>query len=249
MTRSMSVAQIARLAKVTVQAVYKWISEGPEALRAKLGDLSDGARFDLEEVQALLRSCGRESLADLLEELALAQSFVPTDPPPAFSGDALVIPKDRTALMRKRGPHAWISLESLTRDAEHMKRVFNALYASGALIRKIEGVPFVALDSVPDEVLKPYVSRLIPEILNLRLYYQESCDRSGELWVRADDMALALGWSRALVRSRGWMTPWHSRQSTESGRPKCLEYELSSLPEDLHDPILRFLMERERKAS
>jgi len=241
MTRSFSVSELAKLASVTPRAVYQWLADCPADLKAKLGELGDAGRFDLVDAQAILKVGKREELANLLGELALAQEYVPPEPEPDFSGDVVFIAPPRPGRPPRRRIAAWVSVEDLAGGSENRARITAALYRANAMMETIHNATYVAMESLPVDLLAPIAARLRSGDEEVERFRLSASNDEGEVWVKGTDIAGALGWGLKLVTTRGWRTPWRSRKPEKySG----LEYELSSLPEDLQLPVLRYLMSK-----
>jgi len=241
MIRSFSASELAKLAHVTVRAVYQWIDACPE-LKVKLGDHNDGGRFSLSDAQRILRVHNRSELARLLGELALAQEFLPSIPEPEFMGDVVLEAPSHRGRQKKERIPTWVSIEYLAGGAENSERLRVALYKANAEIEMIRDVAYVAMENLPADILAPLMVRLKSGTDDLERFRVSRANEKGEFWIRSKEIASALGWTNSLVATRGWRTPWRSRPHLVEGRTEeGLEYELSSLPEELHIPILRYL--------
>jgi hypothetical protein len=241
MTKSYSANELAKLANVSVRAIYQWINACPE-LREKLGELNDGGRFSLADAQRILRVHGRSELATLIGELALAQEFLPSIPEPEFMGEVVLETPPHRGRQKKDRIPTWVSIEYLAGGTENSERLRVALYRANAEIEMIRDVAYVALENLPEDILAPFVARLKCGSDELEAFRASLANKEGELWISGKAIAAALGWTSSLVATRGWRTPWTSRpHQSKNGRPEGLEYELSSLPEELRIPILRYL--------
>jgi hypothetical protein len=243
MTKNFSASELARLAAVTPRAVYQWIEACPAELKARLGDLQIAGRFDLKDAQVILKAGRREELANLLGELSLAQGFIPPEPEPEFFGEVVFVAPPKRGRPGHRRISAWVALEDLAGAMENRDRVTAALYRANAEMETIHDATYVAMETIPSDILAPMIARLESAGDQLEEFHRNHADETGELWIPGKRIAAALGWSNRLVATRGWRTPWASRpHRDERGVDEGLEYELSSLPEELRVPILRYLM-------
>jgi hypothetical protein len=237
MTDFLTVSGLGALAHVSPQAVYQWIEESPygDTIKEKLGGLNAAGRLSLADGGSVLRAAGRLALAELLEEFAVLQAITGSmEAQPELPG-VKIKPGSAKGRPPKWNPRAYFSVEHLAQQlGRPASEIKVATYRKNADMFIRNNTVYVSFDDLPESIRDELALR--QEALNKGIELERSRlgTGAGEMWIRSEDVARHLGWSRKLVAARGWRTPWKSRMVNY-----VCEYELSSLPAAEQHTILK----------